>query len=116
MTQLGPTYNVPLLESLPLGFGGMIQKLPSRQDLEDVRTMSQRTAAGYEVLLKHYHKNQNTLEKVFGFANKMSRSGSADRARAGNDMLELLAQMEFKATNNGEESEEGEESEASPFL
>lgn len=105
-TELGPTYSVPLIDSLPLGWGGMTQKLPSRQDLEDVRTMSQRTAAGYEVLMKHYRKNQNTLEKVFGFANKMSRSGSAGRAKAGNDMLELLAQMEFKATTNDEESEE----------
>lgn len=105
MTETGPIYNVPLIDTLPLGYGGMWQQLPSRQDLEDVRTMSQRTVAGYEVLMKHYHEairndaaKQNILEKVFGFATKMSRSGSADRARAGNDMLELLDQMEFKVT------------------
>lgn len=63
MTEKGPTYNVPLLDTLPLGFGGMIHQLPSSQDLEDVRTISQRTAAGYEVLLKHYHEAQARLKE-----------------------------------------------------
>lgn len=35
---------------------------------------------------------KQVLSRVTGFANKMSRSGAADRCRAGNDMLELLSQ------------------------
>lgn len=102
MSEVGPIYNVPLIDSLPIGTGMMKQAMPSRQDLLQVQQLSERTVAGYEVLLSHYSETirreeskQNILEKVFGFATKMSRSGCADRARAGNDMLELLDQMEF---------------------
>jgi hypothetical protein len=53
--EVGPIYNVPLIETLPLGSnGGMLQQMPNRQDLEDVRQMSERVVAGYEVLLNHY--------------------------------------------------------------
>lgn len=64
MTETGPIYNVPLIDTLPLGYGGMWQQLPSRQDLEDVRTMSQRTVAGYEVLMKHYHEAKAKLDEL----------------------------------------------------
>lgn len=110
--ETGPIYGVKLIDTLPLGTGGMSQQMPSRNDLEDVRQMSQRTAAGYEVLLSHYQQSlirilslEDILSRVAGFANKISRSGMADRARAGNDMLELLAQLEF----NSERNQSGEE-------
>ena len=52
---VGPIYNVPLIQSLQLGInGGMLQKMPSRSDLVDVRQISERVVAGYEVLLSHY--------------------------------------------------------------
>ena len=50
----GPIYGVPLLDSLPIGSGGMRQALPSRRDLEYTAKYSQRTAAGYEVVLGTY--------------------------------------------------------------
>lgn len=54
----GPVYGVELLESLPLDGGSMRQALPSRRDLEHVRKVNERTAAGYEVLLEHYRRLQ----------------------------------------------------------
>ncbi len=35
--ELGPVYGVPLIDTLPLGSGGMKQQMPSRDDLEFVR-------------------------------------------------------------------------------
>lgn len=53
--EIGPIYGVPLIQSLPVGInGGLVQQLPSRADLSDVRELSERVAAGYEVLLSHY--------------------------------------------------------------
>jgi hypothetical protein len=55
----GPVYRVPLRASLPIG--GMTQALPTRQDLEMTRKVSERTAAGYEVLLSHYNRRSEEL-------------------------------------------------------
>lgn len=53
--ETGPIYGVPLIETLPLGTnGGMLQRMPSRADLQDIRQMCERACAGYEVLLSHY--------------------------------------------------------------
>jgi hypothetical protein len=54
MSDKGPVYGVQLIDTLPLGQGGMLQQLPCRSDLEKVCKVSYRTAAGYEVLLSHY--------------------------------------------------------------
>lgn len=54
MSDRGPIYNVQLIDTLPLGTGGMLQQMPDRKDLEKVLHISQRTVAGYEVLLSHY--------------------------------------------------------------
>lgn len=56
-TETGPIYGIPLIDSLPLGNDGMLQQMPSRHDLawcQDVNAY--RVAAGYEVLLAHYHR------------------------------------------------------------
>jgi len=58
MSEVGPIYNVPLIDSLPLGTGMMQQAMPSRQDLLRVQQLSQRVVAGYEVLLSHYQASQ----------------------------------------------------------
>lgn len=42
----------------------MRQQLPSRRDLEQVRRYSDRTVAGYEVLLDHYSALVRTLKRV----------------------------------------------------
>jgi hypothetical protein len=60
--ELGPVYGVRLIRDLPIG-GGMIQAMPSRQDLEQVRAVSERTVAGYEMLLLHYLKLKEEHEK-----------------------------------------------------
>lgn len=62
----GPVYGVPLRPSLPL-IGqacGMIQALPNRRDLEQVRKLSERTAAGYEVLLSHYNEQLEKMKRL----------------------------------------------------
>ena len=56
-TETGPIWNVPLIDTLPLGDGGMLQAMPSYWHLVWCREAShERVAAGYEVLLAHYHK------------------------------------------------------------
>lgn len=52
--ETGPVYGVPLIDTLPLGTGGMLQQMPSRHDLEECQKRHQRVVAGYEVLLAHY--------------------------------------------------------------
>lgn len=60
----GPCYGVELLDKLPLGGGGMKQALPTRSDLERVREISERTAAGYEVLLDHYYDRRDEVDSL----------------------------------------------------
>jgi hypothetical protein len=55
-TEKGPIYGVELIDTLPLGTGPMLQQMPCRDDLERVAERSQRTVAGYEVLLAHYRE------------------------------------------------------------
>lgn len=55
--EVGPIYGVPLIDVLPLGSGSMKQAMPGREDLRRASMRSERTAAGYEVLLNHY-RNQ----------------------------------------------------------
>lgn len=57
MTQeTGPLYCIPLIEFLPM-VDTMRQAMPSRDDLEDcILKDCDRVAAGYEVLLAHYHR------------------------------------------------------------
>ena len=50
--EVGPIYGVELIRDLPIG--GMLQAMPTRSDLDQVRRISERTVAGYEVLLRHY--------------------------------------------------------------
>lgn len=60
--ETGPVYGVQLIETLPLGTGAMLQRMASRQDLEDVRCLSERTVAAYEVLMSHYQKTLVQVE------------------------------------------------------
>jgi len=53
--RIGPVYGVELIDTLPLD-GGMKQAMPGRVDLEKVLKISERTVAGYEVLLEHYRR------------------------------------------------------------
>lgn len=62
--QTGPIYGVELIDSLPLGGGSMLQAMPSRSDLEQVKKISQRAVAGYEVLLDHYRDKCREVERL----------------------------------------------------
>lgn len=66
--EVGPIYGVPLLSSLPLDGSTMKQALPSRQDLDDVRRTkingNDRVVAGYEVLLEHYRRACEEVERL----------------------------------------------------
>lgn len=54
--ETGPLYCIPLIEFLPMG-ETMRQAMPSRDDLEHcILKDCDRVAAGYEVLLAHYHR------------------------------------------------------------
>jgi len=64
MTEIGPIYNVPLIKTLPLGTSGMLQACPSRADLKQVAVVNERTAAAYEVLLGHYQRLQEEIERL----------------------------------------------------
>lgn len=63
MSERGPIYDVELcVTSLPIGTGGMSQAMPTANDLTRVANdCSQRTAAGYEVLLAHYVDQRDQL-------------------------------------------------------
>lgn len=60
----GPIYNVELIDSLPLGQGGFSQAMPCRNDLGEVRSRNERVVAGYEVLLRHYQKAVEEIERL----------------------------------------------------
>jgi hypothetical protein len=62
--EVGPVYGVKLIDSLPLNGGTMYQAMPSRADLEQVRKINERVAAGFEVLLGHY-RQLATAVKMF---------------------------------------------------
>lgn len=64
-SELGPIYGVKLPTTLPIGIGGtgsMLQNMASRQDLEDVKEMSYRVVAAYEILSRHYWRLTEELE------------------------------------------------------
>ena len=60
----GPVYGVELIDTLPLGQGGMLQAMPSRDDLRQVQRFNERTVAGYEVLLAHYRAQQDEVARL----------------------------------------------------
>ncbi len=65
MSENGPLYGVPLIDTLPLtdDKDGMRQAMPNASDLKRVARVCPRVAGGYEVLLAHY---QNMGTKLAG--------------------------------------------------
>ena len=61
---VGPIYGVRLIEELPLGKGGIIQEMPSSDDLKKVQRISERTVAGFEVLTEHYRSKCNMVSSL----------------------------------------------------
>jgi len=85
----GPVYGVSLIASLPIIGGSMRQAMPSRSDLEQVRKVSERTAAGYEVLLAHYREQCEKMEKL----EQSWQDGHAAQEARHRDELEQLQQQ-----------------------
>ena len=64
MTEKGPIYGVELIDTLPIGTGSMLQQMPDREDLQATRKFSDRTAAGYEVLLSHWRAQSELCDRL----------------------------------------------------
>ena len=62
MSERGPIYNVELIDQLPINDRGWTQQMPSRADLDQVKRISERTVAGYEVLLEHYRETMKKCD------------------------------------------------------
>lgn len=62
--ETGPVYGVPLIDTLPLGKGMMLQQMPPRADLVKAKKHHTRLVAGYEVLLAHYTQLKSDLERI----------------------------------------------------
>ena len=84
--ECGPVYGVPLLIRLPISRGAMFQRLPRRDELEHVRKVSERTAAGYEVLLNHFcaliREHDPDLARLFGVPSETKDDCNPDSAVA----------------------------------
>ena len=92
MSDYGPVYGVELITDLPLD-GGMRQAMPSRRDLQQVREISERTAAGYEVLLEHYRRAVEACRSLIDAIDNSPGDdlGQAARAKAFMDIRAVLA-------------------------
>ena len=70
--ETGPIWNVPLIDSLPITDSGMTQAMPSRADLRMCRGRNERVAAGYEVLLAHYHRVCEERDRLRGLLREIN--------------------------------------------
>jgi hypothetical protein len=106
MTQYGPVYgSIPLIDTLPINGGSMTQQMPNLDDLKLVRKRSERTVAGYEVLLCHWHNQVEEIKRLKEVitANQASYTESSGRLIAERE----AARAELaKAVNYGNEMTE----------
>lgn len=93
-TDTGPIYGVPLIDTLPLSEGGMLQQMPSRRDLVWCQdAMAYRVAAGYEVLLAHYHRvceERDSLERTVITQEAVRRAAEKEADRHADHVKQLL--------------------------
>jgi hypothetical protein len=61
---VGPVYGVKLLSAMRVG--GMIQAMPSREDLEAIKGRHTRVVAGLEVLTQHWRDQGQEIERLRG--------------------------------------------------
>jgi hypothetical protein len=59
--EFGPIYGVKLINSMAIAGSGFFQQMPSRRELEEIRRVSQRLVAAYELLLWNHHQAQTIL-------------------------------------------------------
>ena len=77
--ETGPIYGVTLIDELPLGGGAMYQAMPSRRELELARWFDcEPLVAGYEVLLEHWRRRGDALERAVRLLSVCEFTESAD--------------------------------------
>jgi hypothetical protein len=59
---VGPVYGVQLLSAMRAG--SMIQAMPSREDLEAIKSRHTRVVAGFEVLTQHWRDQSYEIERL----------------------------------------------------
>ncbi len=91
----GPIYNVTLIDVLPIGEGGWQQQMPSRKDLILCGHSHKRVAAGYEVLLAHYHRVCAERDRLHQVMQAVIESGTAV---ASNEYVDIRISRELVAT------------------
>lgn len=95
MSEKGPIYGVELLDTLPLDGGGMLQQLPSRDDLRGIQNyrQGQRVVAGFEVLTEHYRRTLAEVERLTNIVNGHAPPPDGETDGAGNaEVLRYLVQ------------------------
>lgn len=110
MSEKGPIYGVPLIETLPLG--GMKQAMPNRADLEDVAKRSERTVAGYEVLLDRYRKYVTVTHRLLTELESLKRY--ADGHHSGEDSCVWLHSLTVDIPSRIEQATSEAESDLTP--
>lgn len=80
MSEKGPLYGVELVESLPIDPnkpGALRQAMPSRLDLRAIlnsQRCSDRTAAGYEILLRHWRAQAEEVERLRAIVDRLPKT------------------------------------------
>lgn len=109
MSETGPIYNVPLIETLPIPGSSMRQAMPQRFELELVAKRSQRTVAGYEVLLCHWHNQNERIKELTAFVREVVADLDASQAHCDirpeyADMLKRGLELLGKVDGEGSET------------
>lgn len=85
--EFGPIFGVELIDELRIG-GGLegviIQRMPSLAELRRVSEVSQRTVAGYEVLLSHWRGEKAESQRL-----------AAENEKLRNYIASIKAQLQF---------------------
>lgn len=99
----GPLYGVELPNTIGIAGTGMIQELPSEQDLRQVLPVNQRVVAGYEVLVDHmrardfaFDEVRDVLAMLDGLAQQWGDEGVFRRCR---DRLRAVVENSTKFTH-----------------
>jgi len=92
MSGKGPIYEVELIDSLPINSGPMRQAMPSEHDLSTIMgtAHTNRTVAGYEVLLNHWRQACQFLAEQVYLAGDMCGSELPEETRRAKEYLDSI--------------------------
>ena len=91
----GPVFGVQLLDTLPIGTSGKLQQaMPSADELRQVKNISDRTVAAYEVLTDHYRELVSTLRELHDFGERSCHYRNERRSKEAFDRaIKLLKKL-----------------------